>query len=299
MATSSSKAAGTVTFVVGDVRVTADDGTVRILQVGDRVFAKEVIATSANAVVQLHLENGSLFDLVRDSTITLDDDLLAGRGGAGPAATARQDVDELQAAIAANTNPARGAEATAAGPEAPGPAGEEKSGGEHAFVVVEQANTTAEVTSGLTTQSASIGPSILEPGISPGQQESAFLVQQGLPLPVRHESAVASVSTQMQAEVDAGHESRITNHEIVANSDKLVLNDLLQGEHSADDLTAYLSFTYDADTNTTTVNVKAASSAAADEKIVLTGLDLTAGGTLAADTIIQHLLTHARLHTDA
>jgi len=299
MATSGSKAAGTVTFVAGGVKATADDGTVRILEVGDRVFAKEVIATSANAVVQLHLENGSLFDLVRDSTITLDDDLLTGRSGAGPAPTARQDVDELQAAIAASTNPARGAEATAAGPEAPGPAGEEKSGGEHAFVVVEQANTAGEVASASATQSASIGPSILEPGMPLGQQEPAFLVQQGLPLPVRHESPVASVSTQMQAEVDAGHESRITNHEVVTNSDKLALNDLLQGEHGADDLTAYLSFTYDADTNTTTVNVKTTSSTAADEMIVLTGVDLTAGGTLATDTIIQNLLTHARLHTDA
>ena len=85
----------------------------------------------------------------------------------------------------------------------------------------------------------------------------------------------------------------------MANSDKLVLNDLLQGEHSADDLTAYLSFTYDADTHTTTVNVKTSSPAAADEKIVLADVDLTTGGTLTTDTIIQNLLTHARLHTDA
>jgi len=296
MATSSGKAAGTVTFVAGGGRATADDGTMRILEAGDRVFAKEVIATSANAVVQLHLENGSVFDLVPDSKITLDD-LLAGRNTAGPAPTARQDVDELQAAITAGANPDRVAEAAAAGPEARGPAGEEKSGGEHAFMVLEQANTTAEVTSGLTTQSACIGPSTLDSGIPLGQQEPAFLVQQGLLLPVRHESPVASVSTQAH-EVDTGHESRIASHEVVAISGKLVLNDVLQGVHGAHDLTAHLSFTYDADTNTTTVNVKAASSAAADDTIALMGVDLTAGGTLATDAIIQNVLTHAKLHTD-
>lgn len=293
MSTSSSKTAGTVTFVVGDVKLTAGDGTVRILELGDRVFAREVIATSANAVVQLHLENGSLFDLVRDSTLTLDGDLLAGRSGAGPAATARQDVDELQAAIAAGANPA--AEAAAAGPQVPGPAGEEKSGGEH--VVVEQANTAGEVASAFATQSAFIAPSTLEPGIPFGQQEPAFLVQEGLPLPVQHPSPVASVSTPIQAEVDTSHESRIANHE--TGADKLVLNDLLQGEHGASDLTASLSFTYDADTHATTVNVKTGSAGAADEKIVLTGVDLTAGGTLTTDTIIENLLTHARLHADA
>ena len=286
MSTSSSKAAGTV--VAGDVKVTAGDGTVRILALGDRVFAKEVIATSANAVVQLHLENGSLFDLVRDSTLTLDDE--AGRSGAGPAATGRQDVDESQAAIAAGANPA--AETAAAGPQVPGPAGEEKSGGEH-VVVVEQANTAGDVAYASATQSASIGSSALEPGMPLGQHEPAFLVAEGLPLPVRPPVAAAPI----QAEVDTSHESQIANHEIAA--DKLVLDDLLQGEHGASDLTASLSFTYDADTNATTVNVKTGGAGAADEKIVLTGTDLTAGGTLATDTIIENLLAHARLHTDA
>ena len=291
MATSGSKAAGMVTFPVGGVKLAAGDATVRILDAGDRVFAKEVIANSANAAVQLHLENGSLFDLVRDSTITLDDE--AGRSGAGPAATARQEGDELQAAMAAGAIPA--AEAAAAGPEAPGPAGEDKSGGEHALVLVEQANAAGEVAFASATGSASSGASTLEPGMPLGQQEPAFLVQEGLPLPVRPPVAAAP----MQAEVDTSHESRIANHEIAA--EKLALNDLLQSEHGANDLTASVSFAYDADTTTatTTLNVNTSSAGAADEKIVLTGVDLTAGGTLTSDAIIQNLLTHARLHADA
>jgi hypothetical protein len=76
----------------------------------------------------------------------------------------------------------------------------------------------------------------------------------------------------MQAEVDTSHESRIANHEIAA--DKLALNDLLQSEHGANDLTASLSFAYDADTTTVTTTLNVNSAGAADEKIVLTGVDL-------------------------
>lgn len=114
------------------------------------MLANEMITTGANAVMQVELEGGTMLDLGRDSRIALDAELLS-EGGGAPAAA--QDVATLQAAIAAGADPSQVAAATAAG--APG-AGGSDSGGGHSFVVLEQANSAGEVTSGFPTQPAGI-----------------------------------------------------------------------------------------------------------------------------------------------
>ncbi|MBI4206842.1 MAG: type I secretion C-terminal target domain-containing protein, partial [Betaproteobacteria bacterium] len=85
----------------------------------------------------------------------------------------------------------------------------------------------------------------------------------------------------------------------------LDLKDLLTGEHdgagaSLSNLSAYLHFSYDATTNTTTLNVNSQGSiagGAVDQQIVLLNFDVTPlGGSDGA--IIQNLLNQGRLITD-
>lgn len=301
----SGKAVGTVKFVVGEVTATALDGTTRILQVGERVFFKEVIATSANAVVQVHLETGRLFDLTPDSSIVLDDAASGASGPAAPPVTAPQDVEALQSAMAADAGPDRVASATAAVQDVPAERSGEKSAGEHAPAVVEQANTSGTVLPGTTAQSTATAGSTPEPGILE-EHQPLFLVREGLPLPPPGAPPAAPVHAQAEGipnqesgSAAAGQQSPITGHEVLASSDKLELGELLQGATTPNDVTAYLSFSYDPTTRATTVNVQSGSLGAADQKIVLLGVDLTAGGTLTTDTIIQNLLTHGKLHTEA
>src|SRR5512146_1821608 len=120
MATPSGTSVGTIKVVIGEVTIKGVDGVTRVAHVGDKVFINEILMTSANAVVQVQLENGSLLDLGRDSQIALDDDI-AGAAGAPAhptpeaAAAAGQDVAAIQAAIAAGQDPTQVAQATAAG----------------------------------------------------------------------------------------------------------------------------------------------------------------------------------------
>jgi hypothetical protein len=159
MATTASvgKAIGTIKLVIGDVKIKGVDGVERIAQVGEKVFAKEILITAANAVVQVQLENGNLLDLGRNTQLALDEDMLAGGAatagtGAAPAAAAaaaQQDVAAIQAAIAAGVDPTKIAEATAAG-GAPG-AGGATDGGSHEPLVIAQAAPTQAVTAGYPT----------------------------------------------------------------------------------------------------------------------------------------------------
>src|ERR671912_2624819 len=74
---------GTIKLVVGDVKIRGADGVERVAVVGEKVFAKEILITAANAIVQIQLENGSLLDLGRNAQLTLDEDMLAGGAGGG------------------------------------------------------------------------------------------------------------------------------------------------------------------------------------------------------------------------
>src|SRR4029079_12226185 len=75
---------GTIKLVIGGVKIRGADGVERVAVVGEKVFAKEMLITAANAVVQVQLENGNFLDLGRNAQLTLDEDMLAGgAGGAG------------------------------------------------------------------------------------------------------------------------------------------------------------------------------------------------------------------------
>jgi Ca2+-binding RTX toxin-like protein len=95
----------------------------------------------------------------------------------------------------------------------------------------------------------------------------------------------------------------ITDFDTTATSDKLDLRDLLVGElHSgtaAGNLADYLHFSYSAATGTT-IEVKSVGSSLAgpDQKIILTGVDITSGNTLSDTAIIQNLLTNGKLIVD-
>ena len=167
MATTPTTAIGTVLVAIGTVRILDSSGTPRNAFEGDRVFLNEIITTGGDGFVQVRLDNGQLVHATHDSSLTLGDKVIQPGAGAAQAAGAGQDVAAIQAAIAAGADPTQVAEATAAG--APG-AGGADSGGAHTFVVLEQANSAGEVTSGYPTQPAAIAYPTVEP-------EPALLVQ--------------------------------------------------------------------------------------------------------------------------
>lgn len=139
---------GTIKVALGDVKIIGVDGVARAACVGDKVFAKEVIQTAANAIVQVQLADGRMLDLGRESSIALDDDLL-GTTKAAKTASPTDDIAALQAAIAAGADPSKIAEATAAGGNTGGSGDNE---GHEGIVVVGQANSSGPVTAGVETE---------------------------------------------------------------------------------------------------------------------------------------------------
>ncbi len=135
---------GVVRQVVGEVFAVAADGSRRLLTEGDRVFAGEQLVTGAQGAVAVALANGQELVLGRDSSMPLNNALLAGAPDAtqpgtdsAPATPSQQDltdVEKLQAAIEAGVDPTKAAEATAAGPG--GGAGGGNAGGGHSFVLL-------------------------------------------------------------------------------------------------------------------------------------------------------------------
>jgi len=133
---------GTVTKVIGQVFAQSADGTKRALVEGDRLYAGDQLITGAEGAVAVHLQNGQELTLGRGSSMTMTGDLLAGQAAHVNAAEAvtpsdaqLTDVEQIQKAIAAGDDPSKTAEATAAGPNAPGGAPGELGGG-HSFVLL-------------------------------------------------------------------------------------------------------------------------------------------------------------------
>ncbi|PKA71865.1 putative secreted protein (type I secretion substrate) [Pseudomonas baetica] len=133
---------GTVTKVIGQVFAVAADGSKRALVEGDRLFAGDQLITGAEGAVAVHLQNGQELTLGRDSSLTMTGQLLAGQAAHVNAAEAvtpsdaqLTDVEQIQKAIAAGDDPTQSAEATAAGPNAPGNTTGELGGG-HSFVLL-------------------------------------------------------------------------------------------------------------------------------------------------------------------
>uniref|UniRef100_UPI000491F302 retention module-containing protein n=1 Tax=Thiomicrorhabdus chilensis TaxID=63656 RepID=UPI000491F302 len=136
--------AGKITAVTGTVQaVNPNTGEVRLLVVGDQVFADEVIITSVTGGVTVDLNNGDLLTLGRNTEMVLDDDVV---GLAADSATeGAVDVEALQQALLDGIIDPEDLEATAAGE---GDASSANSGG---LNVVERLGSEGEVTSGFDT----------------------------------------------------------------------------------------------------------------------------------------------------
>jgi len=133
---------GIVTKVIGQVFAQGSDGTRRALVEGDRLFAGDQVITGAEGAVAVHLQNGHELTLGRDSSMTMSGQLLANQAVPinapevlTPSEAQLTDVEQIQKAIAAGEDPTKAAEATAAGPNAPGGAPGELGGG-HSFVLL-------------------------------------------------------------------------------------------------------------------------------------------------------------------
>lgn len=175
------KPVGTISVVIGDVKIVGVDGVVRVAKVGDAVYMKEVIETGADGIIQIKLADGRTLDVGRDSKLALEADLLAfdpALAAAPPPvadpAAATTDVAALQAQIAAGADPTQVAAATAAG-GAPGAGGGlDGSGGDP--VVVDQANTSGPVNSGFNSEGAGIQFPTVEPQLLPEIQSTVSVV---------------------------------------------------------------------------------------------------------------------------
>ncbi|WP_339453543.1 retention module-containing protein, partial [Pseudomonas sp. EA_5y_Pfl2_R50] len=133
---------GIVTKVIGQVFAQGADGSRRALVEGDRLFAGDQLITGAEGAVAVHLQNGQELTLGRDSSLTMTGQLLAAQAAhvnapeaLTPSEAQLTDVEQIQKAIAAGDDPSKTAEATAAGPNAPGGAPGEAGGG-HSFVLL-------------------------------------------------------------------------------------------------------------------------------------------------------------------
>ncbi|SDS52137.1 retention module-containing protein [Pseudomonas oryzae] len=137
---------GVVKTIVGEVHAVAADGSKRLLEQGDRVYAGEQLLTGADGAVAIRLVNGEELTVGRESILTLDDQLLAGEearariepssSAEAPSSALLTDVEQIQKAIAAGIDPTTGLPATAAGPGAGGAGGAGAGGGGISFVLL-------------------------------------------------------------------------------------------------------------------------------------------------------------------
>ncbi|MES9957692.1 MAG: retention module-containing protein, partial [Sedimenticola sp.] len=109
-------AIGYVRLVKGHVTATAQDGTVRVLTVGDMVYPDEVIQTGPDGGVVIEFRDGAALALTGDSEALLDREVY-------DVTTAKEieeqtaAIEDIQQAILAGADPTQILEAPAAGPE--------------------------------------------------------------------------------------------------------------------------------------------------------------------------------------
>ena len=162
---------GVVSQVVGEVFAVASDGSRRPISEGDRVYAGEQLVTGASGAVAIAMTNGQQLTLGRDSSMTLDAQMLAYRGEsqppvaetppATPSDADLTDVERLQAAIEAGVDPTLEGEATAAGPGA-GAGGAGGVGGGHSFVLLDEVGGALDPVIGFPTEGLPGGPEFPE-----------------------------------------------------------------------------------------------------------------------------------------
>ena len=191
---------GVVSQVVGEVFAVASDGSRRPVSEGDRVYTGEQLVTGASGAVAVTMTNGQQLTLGRDSSMTLDAQMLAYRGEsqapvgetppAAPSDADLTDVERLQAAIEAGDDPTLEGEATAAGPGA-GAGGAGGAGGGNSFVMLTEVGGALDPVIGFPTEGLPGGPEFPDaepilsadavPGIPIGGAASNAVDEDGLP----------------------------------------------------------------------------------------------------------------------
>ena len=115
--TGNANSIGYVKLVEGLVIARAEDGTERVLAVGDLVYPNEVIETSDPGAVLIELRDGTDLTIGLDSRIVLDPEVY-GFDTEAEKADQLASVDDVQQPILAGADPTEVTEATAAGPSA-------------------------------------------------------------------------------------------------------------------------------------------------------------------------------------
>jgi len=109
---------GEIKTVIGNVVATAADGSQRNLQVGDKLFADEIITTGATAAVEIEFIDGNVMDLGRSSQAVLDSEMFDPQQVIQTQTEVQDEVAALQQALLDGTDPTQVGEATAAGANA-------------------------------------------------------------------------------------------------------------------------------------------------------------------------------------
>jgi hypothetical protein len=138
---------GTVQSVTGIVKAVAEDGSDRILSVGDSVFENEKVMTG-DGIIVITFSNGTVMDLASNSSIVLDEDVFNfdGELRTQNRLSAEDEVAALQdALIDSDFDPTTELLAPAAGTPAAGEIGDNNG---HSIVSVDYLNPKAPVTSG-------------------------------------------------------------------------------------------------------------------------------------------------------
>lgn len=116
--------AGVISALIGTATATAVDGTVRNLQLGDKVYPNEIITTGLAGAIEIEFPDGSVMDLGRNSQAVLDSETfdfdVAETATLTPPAADNvvDDIEAIQQALLAGEDPTQVADATAAGPGA-------------------------------------------------------------------------------------------------------------------------------------------------------------------------------------
>ncbi len=108
---------GVVKALIGAVTATSTDGSVRALQVGDVVYANDLISTGAEGAVEIEFADGSVMDLGRSSQALLDTEVFdpTNTDVVDNQQAVTDDVDAIQQAILEGQDPTQTGQETAAG----------------------------------------------------------------------------------------------------------------------------------------------------------------------------------------
>jgi hypothetical protein len=108
---------GFVKSIIGEVTAMGADGTIRSLNVGEQVFANELISTGPGSAIEIEFADGSVMDLGRNSQALLDNTVFDPDASmtAEQGDTVSDDIAAIQQALLEGQDPTQVGEATAAG----------------------------------------------------------------------------------------------------------------------------------------------------------------------------------------